>query len=147
MNFSLTHREHAAFHLMSEGKAVAAFKYNRSSGSIRIDGTQKRLFFISQEGFLQNKIRLKTEYGVEIGESTFIRSQHKGTLTISDNKFHYRTDGGGLYLSDRKKQILAAISFDGAHNVDGHELSAIVFSIAWLLNETAAHKALTPYAS
>lgn len=132
MNFSLI-RKDSTFRLFNDDKEIADFKYNRSSNSIRIHYTQKRLFFLSQEGFLQNKVLLKTEYGVHIGENAYIKNQRKGTMHLSEKKFQYTIGQDGVQLFDRKKELLANVSFDGAANADSHEVSVIMFSLAWLL--------------
>jgi hypothetical protein len=148
MHYNLTHKEHSTFLLTKDGEEIANFKYNRNSSSIRLHYSQKRLFFLSQEGLLQNKILLKTEYGVAIGENYYIKNHRKGILHLSDKKFHYTVEQNGVQLCDKKKQPLAGIAFEGAGTIDSHEMSAVVFSMAWLLlSETTAHKALSPYAS
>ncbi|HEY0679978.1 MAG TPA: hypothetical protein VGD17_16955 [Chitinophagaceae bacterium] len=136
MNLSLTTIDHSAFILKKGFQEIASIKYNQQSRSIRIHGTQRRLFFLSEAGFLHTKIHFTTEYGVEIGENSHIRNQHKGVLHLVDKKFYYNLSGSGIEILDRSKKVIAKCAFEGGEKLDNFEISALVFSLTWLFNSS-----------
>lgn len=143
-------RDGSAFILQNGKQKIASVKYNGENHSIRIFSAERRLFFLSNVGLLQNKILLNTEYGVTIGENYPIKNHRKGVLHIGENKFLYSLDKNMLELYDRRRQPV--INFRINETLDGYETAAILFTITWLythaeLNEAIAHKASTLYAS
>lgn len=127
-------KEISKYTLLSDEKQTASFRYNRSAQTIRIHASEQRQFFLSQSGgFLQNKIVLQTEYGQEIGENYYINSRKKGILHLSGNKFFYKINSGSLDIQDKRRQPLANFTFSEASRIDSNEMTAVLFSLAWLL--------------
>ena len=102
---------------------------------------------MEQAGFLQNKIVLETEYGFEIGENHHMRNQQKGILHFDNKKFFYKLHDNSINMYDRRKNPVANFTLDKATELDSHEASALLFSLAWLLSEATAHKASAQYVS
>jgi hypothetical protein len=128
------------FSFSKEDKVVADFKLNIQSSSFRLNATTKRLFFIESSGLLQNKTVLKTEYGVEIGEWIALRSIKSGFVTLNAKKLNYRITGQEFRITDKSKQTVAVCDFSYLKEFEKPELAAILFSIAWLVNETPKEK-------
>ncbi|HYE53998.1 MAG TPA: hypothetical protein VD996_04115 [Chitinophagaceae bacterium] len=124
---------HSQFSIQKGDKEIAAFKYNSQSLSVRIHSAQKRVFFLKPAGFLQNRIILATEYGVEIGEN-HARNRSKGMVQLGDNKFHYTVAASHITIRDKRKQPLANLTFRNPQPADSYTVAAILFSIAWLLD-------------
>lgn len=136
MDIQLTTTDHSSFVLRKGSEDIANIKYNQQSHSIRINAVQRRLFFMSAAGLLQNKIMLETEYGVGIGENYHLRNQHKGILYLADRKYNYTISKNGVSVRDRNKNVIANCSFENADKADSFEISAVLFSITWLYNPT-----------
>jgi hypothetical protein len=144
-------KEISQYTLISEDKEIASFRYNRSSHTIRVHASQKRQFFLSRStAFLQQKIVLQTEYGLEIGENFYINNRKKGILHLSGHKFFYQIHPGGLDISDKRKQLLGRFNFETS-GIDNYEMTAILFTLAWMCEEkiiaVTAHKVSGLYAS
>jgi hypothetical protein len=112
---------------------------------------ERRVFFVEEVGFLQSKIILKTEYGVQIGENYHARNQRKGALHLGNEKFSYKLEDKGIKLYNRHKEPLASFTLDKASALGSYEASALMFSLAWLLagselSAAEAHTASALYA-
>jgi hypothetical protein len=150
MNFSLV-KDRSTFTLANGPKEIATIKYNAESNSVRLHSNERRLFFVEEVGFLQSKIILGTEYGVQIGENYHIRQQHKGVLHLGSEKFSYKLEDKGISMYDRHKDPVATFTLDKASALGSYEASALLFSLAWLLTGSGlsvaeAHKASVLYA-
>ena len=145
MDFNLR-KDHSTYTLVKNSQELATIKYNAQANSFRINSKERRLFFMEQSGFLQNKIVVKSEYGVEIAENNHQRNQYKGTLHLGNQKFSYKLHTDSINLYDKHKNPVANFSLEKASLLDSYEASALLFSLAWLLNATAAHKASAQYA-
>jgi len=130
------------FSFSKEDKVVADFKLNIHSSTFRLNAATKRLFFIESSGLLQNKTVLKTEYGVEIGEWITLRSIKNGFIKLNDQRLDYQIIGQQFRITN-KKQIIVVCDFSNLKELEKLELAAILFSIAWLINETVEEKAAT----
>jgi hypothetical protein len=152
MNFSLVSTDRTNFTLSQESNEIATIKYNARSQSVRLHSNERRVFFLEQVGLLQNKILLKTEYGVQIGENYHIKHQHKGIFHLSKDKFSYWIEQNAIRIADKRRQIMASFSFENAKALDSYELSTLLFSLAWMLTNgqisaATAHKASGLYVS
>lgn len=151
MNFNLVTQDKSSFTLFNGSTEIGTIKYNPHSQSIRLNSTERRVFFLELVGFLQNKILLKSEYGVEIGENFHIK-QHKGILHLAKDKFSYRVEKDALSIYDKRKKTMINVVLDNANALASQTVSALVFSLAWLwntaeLNGATAHKASALYVS
>jgi len=117
--------------LQQDGR-VKFLSFHRQRLSLRIAGITKRLFFLNEQGFLQKKILLRSEYGVAIGETIFIDKPVAGHLTLNEQKFFYRCDEGQLSLFDSEKNLLAVSEFDAAMATDKYERYGLLFGFTWL---------------
>lgn len=152
MNFSLVSTDRANYTLSQGSQEIATIKYNPRSQSVRLHSNERRVFFLEQVGFLQNKILLKTEYGVQIGENYHFRHQQKGIFHLSKDKFSYWIENNAIRIADKRRQLTASFSLDNALSLDSYELSTVLFSLAWMLtsgeiSEATAHKASALYVS
>ena len=66
---SKTESNHELYRLYRDEKQLLTLNFNPFSNSARVDcEKEKRVFLIRREGFLRNRIVLRNEYGVKIGE-------------------------------------------------------------------------------
>lgn len=152
MNFSLIIKDRTNFTLVNGSQEIATIKYNQQSHSVRLHLTERRVFFLEQVGILQNKILLKTEYGVQIGENYYMKHQHKGVLHLTEKKFTYTIQANVANLYGKHRQPIGNFTFDKSIELDSYETSAVMFSLAWFLtnadlNATAVRKASGLYVS
>jgi hypothetical protein len=149
--FNLVRSNPSKFSLLKGGQEIATFKSNDQFQSLRLHSTERRLFFLSQEGLLQNKMVLKTEYGFEIGENHQVK-HNKGIIHLGETKANYTLQKDSIEISDRHKKPLMSFAFPDAETLNGHELSAVLFSLMWLyvqseISATTTRKASGLYAS
>lgn len=152
MNFTLLAKDHSAYTLVNGSTEIATIKYSAQSQFVRLHSNERRVFFLEDVGLLQNKTLLKTEYGVQIGENFYTKQQHKGMLYLSKQKFHYTLDNDGVKIYNKRQQLIASFKLENATALNTAEVSALLFSLAWMLDNkeisvTAAHKASGLYVS
>jgi hypothetical protein len=83
--------EQDVYRLHDGGNKVLQLIFSPSSFSLRIDcNNNKRVFFVRREGFLKNRVVLRNEYGIRIGELGSENKQH--FITMNDQKFFYSGD-------------------------------------------------------
>jgi hypothetical protein len=74
--------------LWSNGKKLLTLAINSSSNFAKIEyGNEKRAFMIRYEGFLKNKMVMRNEYGIRIGQITNENKEH--LIAFNDEKLHY----------------------------------------------------------
>lgn len=76
------------YHLYKEDKVILRLTLHPFSNTARVEcEKQKRIFLIRKEGFRRNKIVLRTEYGIRIGELGQENGNHY--ININDERFFY----------------------------------------------------------
>jgi hypothetical protein len=150
MNFTILAKDRSAFTLVNGSTEIATIKYTAQSQSVRLQSNERRVFFLEEVGVLQSKILLKTEYGVQIGENYYTKQQHKGVLYLSKQKFSYSIDADAINMYHKRQQLI--FQLDKANALDAQDVSALLFSLAWMLTNaeisaTAAHTASGQYVS
>jgi hypothetical protein len=105
--------------------------------SLRLNGFSKRLFFLQVQGFLQKKILLCSEYGVEIGEASFGGSPFSGQLTINGEKFFYEKEQEKLMLFDSEKTPVGDCEIADGTNLGKQEFYSLLFGFAWFVTADA----------
>ena len=76
------------YHLYKDDKKILTIALNPFSNSARVEcEKQKRVFLIRKEGFRRNKIVLRNEYGIKIGE---LGHENKDNfIDVNDERFYY----------------------------------------------------------
>jgi hypothetical protein len=76
------------YHLYKDDKKILTLSLNPFSNSAKVEcERQKRIFHFRKEGFLRNKMILRNEYGIKIGE---LGNENKGNfIDINDERFFY----------------------------------------------------------
>lgn len=113
---------------LQESELEATLRYNNESHSIRLNTTDKRLFFLEKAGVLQPKMMLETEYSVMIGESYFNKNRSMGALVVNDLKFTFTITGEEVHFYDRQKQLLAELTIPGVNELELFEFTALTFA-------------------
>ncbi len=79
------------YHLYKDDKKILTLSINPFSNSARVEcEKQKRVFLIRKEGFLRNKIVLRNEYGVKIGELG--HENKENFIDIYEERFYYSAE-------------------------------------------------------
>jgi len=82
-------------HLYKDDKKILTLSFNPFSNSARVEcEKQKRVFLIRKEGFLRNKIVLRNEYGIKIGELG--HDNKENFIDVNDERFYYNIDNNPL---------------------------------------------------
>lgn len=150
MKFTLLAKDRSSFSLVNGSTEIATIKYTAQSQSVRLQSNERRVFFLEEVGLLQSKILLKTEYGVQIGENYYTKQQHKGVLYLSKEKFSYSIEADAINIRHKRQQMI--FQLDNAIALNAQDVSALLFSLSWLITNaeisaTAAHKASGQYVS
>jgi hypothetical protein len=76
------------YHLYKDDKKILTLALNPFSNSARVEcEKQKRVFLIRKEGFRRNKIVLRNEYGIKIGE---LGHENKDNfIDVNEERFYY----------------------------------------------------------
>ena len=76
------------YHLYKDDKKILTLALNPFSNSAKVEcEKQKRIFHFRKEGFLRNKMILRNEYGIRIGE---LGNESKGNfIDINGERFYY----------------------------------------------------------
>jgi hypothetical protein len=79
---------HKVYALWNNGRKILTLAFHSSSNFAKIECEgEKRAFTLRYEGFLKNKMVMRNEYGVRIGQ---ISSENKENLiALNDEKFFY----------------------------------------------------------
>src|SRR5690349_8063968 len=108
MKWVLSHALDEVHHWqLQQEDEVKFLSFNLQRLSLRLSGFTKRLFFLEEQGFLQRKIFLRTEYGIALGETAFSEKPSSGQLMLNEKKFFFRTTDTGLQIFDTEKALLA----------------------------------------
>ena len=77
-----------AYALWNDGRKLLTMGFQSSSNFVKIESEgEKRAFTIRYEGFLKNKMVMRNEYGVRIGQ---VSSENKENLiAFNDEKLYY----------------------------------------------------------
>jgi len=83
------------YHLYKNDKKILTLVINPFSGTARVEcANEKRVFQIRREGLLRNKITLKNEYGVKIGELG--EENREKFIDVNGERFYYATHSNPL---------------------------------------------------
>ncbi len=80
-----------SFGLFHNDQKLLTLEFHPFTNSGRIDHTgEKRVFMIRKEGFLKNKIVLRNEYGMRMGQLVYDKTgPQSGYLELENEKFEY----------------------------------------------------------
>jgi len=115
----------------------AELRYNKEAHSIRLNAGDRRLFFMERTGLRQQRILLKTEYSVVIGESQF-RNSESGHLVIDGEKFTFARENGTVRLFNRDQRLIAESFIQSGEPLDLYEFSALLFGLGKVNSEVIA---------
>jgi len=102
--------------------------FNSSTQSVRLITGMRRVFMLEQTGMFRNRIILKTEYSIPVGQIHFVRNNQSGDLLIDNEKFYFQIKEGILYLRDRERKVLEHYELELQN--EELELSALIFGSA-----------------
>ncbi|ANE52696.1 hypothetical protein [Flavisolibacter tropicus] len=111
---------------------IAELTFSPESKAFRLHYTHHRLFFLEDVGVLQQKIALKSEYGITLGEFQPQRHGQSGAVTVNDLKYHYKEDHANIQLFDKQKQRVVSIGVDFISELGIFEVASLLFSLAWI---------------
>ena len=141
LTFQLT-KSRRYFSFSDDVKTIADFRYNEHSNSFRLNASTKRLLFIEPSGLLQNKLLLKTEYGIEIGEWMRMRNYKSGIVHLNSNRFTYNIGLEGIEMNNGEANVFLQCQPADIAELTKQELAAILFCLAWVTIETCKKRSL-----
>ena len=83
------------YHLFKKDQKILSLVINPFSNTARVEcANEKRVFQLRKEGFLRNKIVIRNEYGIRIGELG--QENKENFIDVNDERFYYNIDNGPL---------------------------------------------------
>lgn len=138
MKWVLSHATDEVHHwLLQQEEGSRSLILHLQRLSLRLNGFSKRLFFLQVQGLLQKKILLRSEYGVELGETSFADKSPFAPIIINEQKFFYQVDGTKLMLLDGEKNNLGECEMAPDSAQDKVEFYALLFGFAWFITADA----------
>ncbi len=88
---TISGNNHEMYELWNKDKQLLTLIFHPFTNSVRIESADsKRVFHIRKEGFLRNKIVLRDEYGMKIGQLFREKgNQQGGSIDLNDSRFAY----------------------------------------------------------
>jgi hypothetical protein len=141
MKFLLTERT-PLFHRWSlqSIEPFAEIKYTLESKSVRIQFEEKRLFFLEMRGPLQQKLHVKSEYGVVLARIDLPKSAGMGIVTLDDTSFHYDIYNAAIKLFNLQNNLLTECTIEPYENIPNFELAALTFAYTWIYQHDYSKK-------
>jgi hypothetical protein len=79
---------HKVYALWNNGKKLLTLAYNSSSNFVKVEyEDEKRAFTLRYEGFLKNKMVMRNEYGIRIGQVNV--ENNENLIALNDERLHY----------------------------------------------------------
>jgi hypothetical protein len=142
--------------LWNNGRKLLTLAFNSSSNFARIecDG-EKRSFTIRYEGFLKNKMVMRNEYGIRIGQ---VNAENKENLiALNDEKLSYivtdEEEPKIIIYKDSPENPLAvcSLNIDKDKNIvpsikQGADYHSLLLTLCWYLNLPVAKQEVANYA-
>jgi len=135
--------DHDEYQLNENGKTILKVMHRRDLNTARVETTKgQRVLIIENEGLIKERIVIKNEYGVEIGQLAFNNwSDNHGIIQIENFKYKFHLNNREktemLIFNDSGKTLLYQCLLSFESDLLSHlkeQLSAITVSIAWSLH-------------
>ncbi|HYH13595.1 MAG TPA: hypothetical protein VD794_00150 [Flavisolibacter sp.] len=117
---------------------IASLTFTPGSKSFRLLYTSQRWFFLEYSGVLQQKIVVKSEYGITVGEIQPQRYGQNGTITVNGLKYYYTESYAAIDVLDKNKNLIVNLELKNMHKLDSFELCALLFAYAWVFPAISA---------
>lgn len=117
---------------------IAELTFSPDSKAFRLHYTHQRLFFLEDVGVLQQKIALKSEYGITVGELQPQRNSQNGSIIVNNLKYYYKEDHSSIQLFDKNKQRVVSIGVNFISELGIFEVASLLFSLAWIFPAVGA---------
>jgi hypothetical protein len=113
---------HKVYALWNNGRKLLTLAFHPSSNFAKIEYEgEKRAFTLRYEGFLKNKMVMRNEYGIRIGQVSFENKEN--LVSLNDEKFFYAiTDGKEpeviIYKESKDKPLaVCALNLDNEKSI------------------------------
>jgi hypothetical protein len=140
--------------LWNDGRKLLTLAFNSSSNFAKIEsGGEKRSFSIRYEGFLKNKMVMRNEYGIRIGQV----STEENLIAFNDEKLNYTiTDSKEPKLIIYKESVDSPLAVCEL-NLDNDKAilpsvkpaatqQSLLLALCWYLYSPVAHDKRMQYA-
>jgi hypothetical protein len=120
------------FWTLEENRSIATLKFNPESKTFRLQYINHHLFFLEYTGVLQQRVALKSEYGVVLGKVQLQKHWQTGTIIVNDLKYYYSADHLYIHLYDKNKQLITNLAVDQINELSILELMSLVLAFVWI---------------
>jgi hypothetical protein len=149
------------YHLHKDDKKILTLVFNPFSNSARVEcEKQKRVFLIRKEGFLGNKIVLRNEYGIKIGELG--HENKENFIDVNDERFFYTIQNNPLaelvlYKESKDRPFVTcglstkegnpAVQFTKNKNLSDTTHPGLLMALCWYMFLPVAKENVVEFAS
>ncbi|NOT52409.1 MAG: hypothetical protein HOP10_14155 [Chitinophagaceae bacterium] len=149
------------YHLFKNDKKILTLVINPFSHTARVEcDNEKRVFQIRNEGFLRNKVTLRNEYGIKIGELG--QENKENFIDVNDERFYYDIHNNPLaelilYKGSKEKPFVtcglsskegsAAINFKKDKSLSSASHPGLLMALCWYMFLPVAKENVVEYAS
>lgn len=138
------------YELWNNDEKLLNLSYHPGAGALRITTLQeKRVFLVRKEGFLRNRLVLRNEYGVRIGQLNHEGSQDNlGTIEFNNEKFNYSIRAGatpGLVVYKETAPVFVS-ELPSAKTFGSANHDILILVLYWYLLTPVSEKRVKEYA-
>lgn len=149
------------YHLFKDDKKILTLIINPFSHTARVEcNNEKRVFQLRKEGFLRNKITLRNEYGIKIGELG--QENKENFIDVNDERFYYDIHNNPLaelvlYKGSKEKPFVtcgltskegnAEINFKKDKSLSSTSHPGLLMALCWYMFLPVAKENVVEYAS
>jgi len=135
----------AIFHrwTLLSAEPLAELKYTLESKSVRIHFEHKRLFFLEPQKPFQQKLIIKSEYGMAIASIDLPKSAGMGSINIDGNLLYFDIYNSAIHLFGKDRPPLTQCQIEPFDDISSNELTALAFSYAWIYQQDKTKKTVS----
>jgi hypothetical protein len=155
-----TDAKQEVYHLFKNDKKILTLVIDPFSHTARVEcENEKRVFQIRKEGFLRNKVTLRNEYGIKIGELGHENKQN--FIDVNDERFYYDIHNNPLaelvlYKGSKEKPFVtcglsnkegsAEINFKKDKSLSSASHPGLLMALCWYMFLPVAKENVVEYA-
>jgi hypothetical protein len=147
---------HKVYALWNKGRKLLTLSFQSSSNFVKIEYEgEKRAFTLRYEGFLKNKMVMRNEYGISIGQVSLENKEN--FIALNDEKLFYTITAGKeaeliIYKESKDKPLaVCALNLDNDKSIlpsvkPSATHHSLLLALCWYLFLPAAKESIREFA-
>ena len=135
MKWILQNTQHLTHHwLLANDVIKADLSYNREIHSVRLNCTEKRLYFLKPiKGLKTSGFFITNEYNFKEAECKLNKDHFSGSLALDNTMLRFEVnEDDKLILFSPQKRLVSYNSIDDLRNLEAGEFSALIFACGYI---------------